>query len=135
VSVRGSLALVLAGVSALGLSACAKRTVTITSEPPGALVGLWPDPKMSTITPGSITGLRAGRSYTVRARLPGWDPTYAAIEAETGFPWPWPINYIIQLSGGYDSAIHIKMLPCTAKDACNEDEELNRLLRRLQQVR
>ena len=116
---RGFGLLLIAAVLTAG---CAYRTVTVESDPPGALVALYPKPKLTTVTPGSLRDLRAGRDYTVRVMLKGYDITYAAIPAHPGFPWPWPINKIIQWSGGYDSTISVTMRKCTDPSGCLEDE-------------
>ena len=74
---------------------------------------------MSTVSPGSIHGLRAGKDYTLGATLKGYDTAYVATPA-VGFPWPVPINFIIQVTGGYDSTVDITLRPCSGSAGCSE---------------
>jgi hypothetical protein len=104
------------------LAACAHRTVTVQSDPPGALVKLYPVGGQMTVTPGTLHGLRTGRSYTVRAVLKGYDASYAEIPPDPMFPWPFPINIAIQAFGGYDTSVELKLRPCTEQSGCLESE-------------
>ena len=101
---------------------CAHRTVTVNTDPPGALVSLYPTGQVATVTPGPLAGLRAGRRYMVRVVRKGYETTYAAIPPASGLPWPPPINLVIQLAGGYDSSIDIPLQPCTDEAACAAED-------------
>ncbi len=105
---------------AAALSACAHRDVTLVSEPPGAFVYVYPTGKVSTITPGVMQGLRASQNYTVVATLKGYDTLRVIIPGDSTFPWPFPINFIVSWSGGYDSTISFKLYPCTAPGGCGQ---------------
>jgi len=111
----------ICALSFLVVAGCAHRQVTVVTDPPGALVGLYPMRKAATVSPGALR-LKAGTDYTVQATLEGYETTYAAVPAAPGFNWPFPINMIIQAQGGYDSTVSIALRPCTRPDGCREPE-------------
>ena len=111
----------LTSILCLAIAAgCAHRTVAVVTDPPGALVSTYPDRKVTTISPGPLTGLRTLRSYTVRAALPGHVTTYAVVPQDSSFPWPPPINLAIEYFGGYDSTLEIKLPPCPSEGTCQD---------------
>jgi hypothetical protein len=88
---------------------CTYRTVTVRSDPPGALVSVVPwRGKLVTATPGQLR-LRASRDYTLCAKKDGYKTAFANAPATLGFWWVWPINRIIADTGAYDSEVAFKL--------------------------
>ena len=113
---------ILALSLSIALSACAHRTLHVVSDPPGAFVYVFPHGKISTIAPGALVGLRASGNYTLVASLKGYETARVIAPAESSFPWPFPINFIIAWSGGYDETVTVKLYPCESSDGCGQTD-------------
>ncbi len=126
---RWSFVLLLSASLACGSVGCVQRTVTVTSEPTGALV--WLNDREVGRTPVTVPFTFYG-TYDVRLERDGYEPLWTSQEAKA--PW-WetpPIDLFAEATDAdVELAWHFELEPAQATD----DESVDALLEHATQMR
>jgi hypothetical protein len=93
--IRAALILLLVGVAGAVLSGCVRRTVAITTDPPGALV--WVNDREVGRTPVEIDFVYYGR-YDVRLELDGYEPRMTSGRARAPLWDVPPIDFAAEIA-------------------------------------
>jgi hypothetical protein len=105
------------------LGGCAQRTLTISSEPAGALVFLNDEEvgRTPVTVPFTFYGV-----YDVRLEAPGYQPLWTAERTDAPF-WEFPGPDLIAEAVGAQNHIrwHFQMLPATPADEVDTDQLLD----------
>ncbi len=120
------LALVWIGVSIICASGCVERTITITSQPPGALV--WLNDREIGRTPVDVEFLYYG-TYDVRLALDGYESLMTRGDA---VPPLWDnvgLDFVAEMIPGAQSHVqwHFELAPA--------DDDAEKLIQRAQELR
>ncbi len=113
------LALTLALAAAALLPSCARRTIEITSDPPGALVHL--NDEQVGRTPLEVPFTFYG-SYDVRLELPGHEPLWTTGRARAPW-WDYPVIDLVGEAVGAHARVHwhYELEPATAPGDIDPD--------------
>ncbi|MEM1026983.1 MAG: PEGA domain-containing protein [Planctomycetota bacterium] len=126
---HAGLLTLMASVLCSAATGCVQRTVTVTSEPPGALV--WLNDREVGRTPVTVPFTFYG-TYDVRLEAEGREPFWTTAEAEP--PW-WehpPIDLVGEAFGG-DVALDWHFVLTKAEPT--DDEATDRLIEHARQMR